>query len=367
MKKHKHLILELDENAVYSRIYFYIITIEKEQSVCYNCLVKYILKGCNMIRHFLKVFIASLLLMCFILSVTALGYIFLFDKDIVIGKMVQNIEIKEELVFYESKSFDYGTSVGKAASNVKRFNMLVVGMENYRTDTIMVVSYDTENKTTDIISVPRDTYLPMDADDNPEFKKINAIYAKEGIDSLTLRIQELLGIPIEKYILIDYDAVIACVDLIGGVEVNVPFHMEYTDPYDDPPLYIDIPEGLRLLNGEQSLKFLRYRKGYDNQDLGRIEAQQEFIKSAVKKSLGMQLPVLIKEAYSHVETNIDILDTISLVGDLVGFSTDNINSSTLPGMETPLEGLSFYIPDNEGIKNLVYSLYGLNVSMSNYN
>jgi anionic cell wall polymer biosynthesis LytR-Cps2A-Psr (LCP) family protein len=81
----------------------------------------------------------------------------------------------------------------------------------------------------------------------------------------------------------------------------------------------------------------------------------------------MQLPALIKEAYSHVETNIDILDTISLVGDLVGFSTDNINSSTLPGMETPLEGLSFYIPDNEGIKNLVYSLYGLNVSMSNYN
>lgn len=317
-----------------------------------------------MIKHFFKIFIASLLLMSVILSVTALGYIFLYDKNIVIGNIVPNIE-KEESAFYVSKTFDYGTSVGKAASNMKRFNMLIVGMENQRTDTIMVISYDTENKTTDIISVPRDTYLPMNADDSPEFKKINAIYAKEGIEGLTLKIQELLGIPVEKYVLIDYEAVIECVDLIEGVEVNVPFHMVYKDPYDDPPLNIDIPEGLQLLDGEQALKFLRYRKGYDNQDLGRIDAQQNFLKAAVKKSLSLQLPALIKEAYSHVETNIEVLDILSLASDLVGFSADNINANTLPGMETPLEGLSFYIPDNEGIKNLVYSLYGLSMSNNN--
>lgn len=318
-----------------------------------------------MIKHFLKVFMASLLLMSLILSVTALGYIFLFDKDIVVGKIVPNVKKEEKLAFYQSKTFDYGTSIGKAASNMKRFNILVLGMENHRTDTIMLVSYDMENKITDIISVPRDTYLPMNADDSPEFKKVNAIYAKEGVEALTVKIQELLGIPVERYIIIDYEALIACVDLIGGVEVNVPFHMVYSDPYDDPPLYIDIPEGLQFLDGEQSLKFLRYRKGYDNQDLGRIDAQQQFLKSAVKRSLGLQLPALIKEAYSHLETNIEILDILSLAGDLVGFSSDNINASTLPGMETPLEGLSFYIPDSEGIKNLVYSLYGLN--MGTYN
>lgn len=319
-----------------------------------------------MIKHFLKIFFASLLLISTILSVTALGYIFLFDKDIVIGKIeLTNNEDSEKLAFYESATFDYGTSIGKAASNKKRFNVLITGLENQRTDTIMVVSYDTESKITDIISLPRDTYLPRNADDSPEFKKLNAIYAQEGIEGFTLRIQELLGIPIEKYVVIDYEAVISCVDLIGGVEVNVPFHMEYTDPYDDPPLYIDIPEGMQLLNGEQSLKFLRYRKGYDNQDLGRIEAQQQFIKSAMKKALGLQLPSLIKEAYSHIETNIHASDLINLASDLVGFSTDNINMNILPGMETPLEGLSFYIPDDDGIKNLVYSLYELNISTNN--
>ena len=293
-----------------------------------------------MIKHFLKIFFASLLLISVILSVTALGYILLYDKDIVIGKIEITNEKSEKLAFYESGTFDYGTSVGKAASNKKRFNILMAGLENQRTDTLMVVSYDIESKTTEIISLPRDTYLPRNEDDGPEFKKINAIYAKEGMEGLTLRVQEALGIPIEKYVVIDYEAVIACVDLIGGVEVNVPFHMEYTDPYDDPPLYIDIPKGMQLLDGEQSLKFLRYRKGYDNQDL-------------------------IKEAYSHIETNIHAADLLKLSSDLVGFSADNINMNTLPGIETPLEGLSFYIPDEDGIKNLAYSLYGLNISTNN--
>ena len=310
-----------------------------------------------MIRHFLKIFFTSLILITFFLSVSVLGYIFLIDKDIVIGKIDLKDHEDEKIEFYQSTTFDYGTSIGIAASNKKRFNVLVAGLEGYRTDTLMVVSYDMENKLTDIISLPRDTYLPRNADDSPEFKKINAIYAEEGIEGLTLRVEELLGLPLEKYIVIDYEGVIACVDLIGGVEVKVPFHMVYTDPYDDPPLYIDIPQGVQVLNGDQSLKFLRYRKGYDNQDLGRIEAQQQFIKSAVKKALGLQLPALIKEAYSHVETNIDARDLLNLATDLVGFSTANINANILPGMETTLEGLSFYIPSEEDVESLVYSLY----------
>jgi len=315
-----------------------------------------------MIKHFIKIFFASLLLISVVLSFTALGYIFLVDKDIAIGKIEFGNDEKSGFAFYESSTFDYGTSLGKAASNMKRFNILLAGLENKRTDTIMLVSYDTENKTADIISLPRDTYLPRNADDEAELKKINAVYGQEGIEGLTLRVQGLLGIPVEKYAVIDYEAVVACVDMIGGVQVDVPFHMEYTDIYDDPPLYIDIPEGVQVLDGEQSLKFLRFRKGYDNQDLGRIEAQQQFIKSFVKRSLGLQLPEVIKEAYSHIETNISVSDLLDLAGDLVGFSTDNINTCILPGMETPLEGLSFYVPDENGIKNLIYSLYGLEIS-----
>jgi anionic cell wall polymer biosynthesis LytR-Cps2A-Psr (LCP) family protein len=166
-----------------------------------------------------------------------------------------------------------------------------------------------------------------------------------------------LGIPIHKHVIFDYKGVVSCVDLLGGVEVDVPFRMQYSDPYDDPPLVIDIPEGNQTLDGETALKFLRFRHGYANQDLGRIEAQQKFIKSAVKKAVGLKLPSLIKEAYSYVETDFTVNDLLGLVDDIIGFSADNISAVTLPGAETPLEGLSFFIPDNDEIKKLVYNIY----------
>lgn len=312
-----------------------------------------------MIRHFLKIFFTSFILISVILGVTALGYIIIIDKDMVIGS-IKGAEIddnKAEDAFYESSTFDYESEIGRAARNMKRFNVLLVGLENSRSDTIMVASYDTENKTADLISIPRDTYCPKNADDSPDLKKINAVYGQEDIEGLTSTVQDLLGIPLEKYIIIDYEALVACVDMLGGVEVNVPFHMEYSDPYDDPPLIIDIPEGTQVLNGEQSLKYVRFRKGYSNQDLGRIEAQQEFLRSALKKALGLKLPSLIKEAYSYVETNVTVTDLLNLAGDVIGFSPDKVSMNTLPGMETPLEGLSFYIPDEDGIRIMVKEMY----------
>lgn len=322
-----------------------------------------------MIRHFLKIFLLSITFFVVVLSVSALGYILLVDKNIVVGTIrdVQEEQNKIEAI----STFDYTTDFGRKIKDSNRINVLVVGLENSRTDTILVASYDTDKKLADLISVPRDTYYPREGYERSDSKKVNAIYSGEGIEGLKEAVQDMLGIPINKYVIFDYEAVIECVDIMGGVEVNVPFHLVYNDPYDDPPLVIDIPEGLQLLDGEQSLKFLRYRKGYDNQDLGRIEAQQAFIKSAAKKVLSLKLPAILEEAFSHVQTNFSVTELLGLAGSIVGFSTDNINSNVMPGIETPLEGLSFYIPKDDEIKNLVYTIYGLtqteNTAISNNN
>ncbi len=312
-----------------------------------------------MIKHFLKIFLSSIALFTVLLSVSALGYILFVDKDIVIGtvKSVKEAENKNKAT--ESSTFDYNTEFGKLIKDSKRINVLVVGLEGKRTDTIMVASYDTEKKSVDLISVPRDTYFPRAGSERTDSKKINAAYATEGIDGLREIVQGILGIPINKYVIINYESVIACVDIMGGVEVDVPFHMVYDDPYDDPPLHINIPKGNQLLDGKQSLKFLRFRKGYDNQDLGRIDAQQKFIKSAVKKALGLKLPAILKEAYSHIETNFSLSELLGLAGNAIGFSTDNINMNVMPGKETPLEGLSFFMPDDNEIKKMAYTIYGL--------
>ncbi|HBD64440.1 MAG TPA: hypothetical protein DC038_08400 [Clostridiales bacterium] len=311
-----------------------------------------------MLKHFFKIFFASFILISVILITSAAGYMLFFDKDIVIGAMVPADTGKnKQLEFYESSTFDYSTDIGRAAKNTRRFNVLVVGLENVRTDTIMVASYDIENKTADLISIPRDTYFPINTGDSPEQKKINSVYAREGIEYLVPALEKLLGIPLEKYVIVDYEAVVSCVDILGGVEVDVPFHMVYSDPYDKPPLNIDIPEGIQVLDGKQSLNFLRYRKGYANQDLGRINAQQQFIKSAMKKALGLKLPALINEAYSYMETNVRITDILGMADGIAGFSPESISMNTLPGEEMPLEGLSFFIPDEDAIKNMVNGMY----------
>lgn len=312
-----------------------------------------------MIKHFLKIFLTSIVLFTILMSVTALGYILFVDKDIVLGT-VKGVELDENSSGTSSLSttFNYDTAFGKAAKKSDRINVLIVGLESQRTDTIMVLSYDAESKVADLISVPRDTYYPRD-NERADSKKINAAYAQEGIEGLTEIVQDILGIPIGKHVIFDYDGVVSCIDIMGGVEVNVPFHMQYSDPYDDPPLYIDIHEGVQVLDGNQSLKFLRFRKGYANQDLGRIEAQQQFIKSAAKKVLSSKLPAIIKEAYSSVQTNFSLNELLSLAGNVVGFSTDNINLQVMPGEETPLEGLSFYIPNEDEIKKMVYTIYGI--------
>ena len=195
--------------------------------------------------------------------------------------------------------------------------------------------------------------------DSTEQKKLNALYAVEDIEGLRAAIEKLLGIPVAKHVIVDYAGVVACVDAMGGVEVDVPMDMVYDDPYDDPPLHINIAAGHKNLDGEQALKFLRFRHGYDNQDLGRIQAQQQFIKSALKKAMGLKLPAVIREAYNYVKTDLTLQDILSLAGDLNGFSPDNISMCTMPGEPAPMEGLSFYVADEEGIKKLVYDIYNM--------
>lgn len=311
-----------------------------------------------MIKHYFKVFFVSIILLTVSLTFMSLIHIYFVDKEIVIGK-VKGVDVENNSLDGEASqsTFNYNTELGKKMKQRSIINVLVIGLENQRTDTIMVMSYDKEEKNANILSIPRDTYYPRDGYERPDSKKINAAFSSDGIEGLIEITQDILKMPIDKYVIFDYAGLISCVDLMGGVDVNVPFRMQYSDPYDDPPLIIDIKEGFQTLNGAEALKFLRYRKGYANQDLGRIDAQQQFIKSAVKKSLTLQLPSIIKEAYSHVQTNFSLTELIGLTKDLIGFSTENIDSRILPGIETPLEGLSFYIPDGDEIKNIVYTIY----------
>lgn len=305
--------------------------------------------------RFLKVFFLTFFISALLLMAGFYSYLRVFNPLDNLGHDINNPDNDDEDDIEDDPN---ATPLEKAIKHSKRINVLVVGLEHVRTDTIMVASYDRKNKLANIISIPRDTLY-----ERPGYTsgglKINAVYQSESIDGLIDAVESLLNIPIHKYVTVDYQAVVEGINALGGVEIDIPFHMKYSDPFDDPPLYIDIPEGRRLLNGEESLKFLRYRKGYVNGDLGRIEAQQKFVKETIKKLLSFKLPTFIKEVYPYVDTNFSISELIALASDSVGFSMDNLKTDILPGDGKWINELSFVIPRREEALQLVYEMYGL--------
>lgn len=255
------------------------------------------------------------------------------------------------------------TPLQQAIMSSKRINILLVGFEHVRTDVIILVSFDRETKHCDFISVPRDTYYERKKYDDAGKQKINAVWQDEDISGLIDAVKSIINVPIHRYVTVDYAAVKKCVDILDGVEVEIPFRMYYHDYYDSPPLSIEFEPGTKLLNGDDALRFLRFRKNDDGShsigDLGRIQMQQMFIKSAIKKAVSYKLASIIEEMYSHIDTNFSFSEILDLSGDLVEFSTDNMEAQLMPNILTSKNGTSYVLPDDEKIVEMVYKLYGV--------
>lgn len=319
-------------------------------------------------KYFLKVF--SIAFICFLLAVGAGVYTY------------SKIYVPSEEEFDDSDDNDIDKSneendekeekpkdpLHEAIDNSKRVNFLLMGMEGARSDTMIFASYDPKEKKVDMISIPRDTYYHTNGYDAADLRKINAVYGRSKAEGSKKVVGEILGqVPVHHYVTIDYKGVAKIVDSIGGVEVNVPFHMDYYDPYDKPPLRIDIPKGKQLLKGEQAVKFLRYRHntdmtvGYPDGDLGRIKAQQQFLKSAIKKSLSLKIFNVVNTAFDYVKTDVKLSDALSYAVGLAGFDVENMTMTTLPGKEEKRaygnQRLSYYIHDPEKIRELMMEIY----------
>lgn len=273
---------------------------------------------------------------------------------------------KKEMVKVE-ENFN---SLDEAFKKSKRINVLLLGLEDIRTDTIILASFHPNNKKVDIISIPRDTYVHRKGYDQAELRKLNAIYGSHGPEGVKKALSHiLLGVPIHNYVIIDYKGVENIVDSIGGVEVMVPFHMKYSDPTSNPPLNIDIPEGKQKLNGKESLDFLRYRKGnkknsgYIDGDLGRIKAQQEFLKAFIDKTMSYKLPLVVKSGFKHVETDISLMEAVNYSTNVMGINMEDIKFQTLPGEAEfkRFDGkvLSYFIHDSLEIKSLMEEIYNI--------
>ena len=252
-------------------------------------------------------------------------------------------------------------------SNSSRVNFLLVGLEYVRTDTIVFASYDRATNKVDMISIPRDTYYYKEGfrsgfEDTAEYK-INAVYGDEGIEGLVKAIEDAMDLPIHHYAIVTMNGVEGVIDALNGVEINVPFDMYYEDPYDEPPLLIDLKAGNQVLNGQEAIQFLRFRKSSDGSisygDIQRIEKQQEFMIKAIDKALSYRLPFIVDEIFDCFRTDVGLTEIVGYAKDAAGISRDDVIFYTLPGTDAYIGKTSFFITDDEDLKELVYTMYGI--------
>ena len=221
-------------------------------------------------------------------------------------------------------------------------NILLIGIDSSdvtyekdedskRADTIMLLSIDPKHDRIRLLSIPRDTYYKLKGYDN---YRMNAAYSRGGIDLQVSSVEDFLGIKISHYVTVNYEAVEELVDAIGGVEVYTPKY-KYIDPSTVPPLEINFEEGLHLLNGKDSVKYLRIRKIYKDQDLDRIKAQQDFIMKIFDKMKSprmlLKLPKLVSIANKHIETDMNYGQLSYLAYYGVTLDKEDIAMKTVPG------------------------------------
>ena len=231
------------------------------------------------------------------------------------------------------------------------FDILLLGLDgrdglNDRTDTIILLSIDTVQKKGRLLSIPRDTRVQLRPG---SYDKINAAYVYGGVDLAKQATGDLLKTHIDRFAAINFDGVVDLVNILGGVEVDVPVRMYV------PLEGIDLQAGPgQLLNGADALAYMRYR-GTSGGDMDRIVRQQEVLVKLAKNLFTLKNILNIRR---FLETALDKMDTDLTISELAALASissviveNGIETYVLPGVNRIVDSLWYFLPDLDTFRN----------------
>jgi LCP family protein required for cell wall assembly len=200
-----------------------------------------------------------------------------------------------------------------------------------------------------MLSIPRDTQVELPGIGIAKINDANV----EGGPALTARVvsRTLNDVPIDRYVRVTTDAFRELVDLVGGVEVFVPYPMQYEDVTQN--LKIDLDKGWQTLNSDQAEQFARFRKD-QNGDIGRVQRQQALLKAlrqrVVSPTVLPRLPQIIRVMQQYIDTNLSLEEMLALVGFGLDLEQDDFKMVLLPGRFSELNEYvaSYWIMDSAG-------------------
>lgn len=172
----------------------------------------------------------------------------------------------------------------------KPISVLIMGIDNNakrklestRADSMILCTYNPKNGDVSMVSIPRDTYVTMDFDDNNTTGKINSAYSIAQEEGTIKAVEKLLNVPVDYYVRVDFDTVEDVVDAFGGIYIDVPFTL--TEQNAEGKKTVHFQEGKhQLLNGEEALAYSRTR--HIDDDIQRGKRQQEVISALISRAM----------------------------------------------------------------------------------
>jgi len=243
----------------------------------------------------------------------------------------------------------------------KYINILLLGVDDgdnenpgapKRSDTMIVASINSEEGRIHLLSIPRDTKVAIPGHKGSE--KITHAFFYGGSELAIRTVEDLLEIHINHCVVIDWQAFIKTIDLLGGVDLYVENNMRYEDPYAN--LVINLTKGYQHLDGNQAGQYVRFRSD-ELGDIGRVQRQQRFLKAVAEQALQFstiwKLPTFFREMDQYVTTDITGFKIVKLANHLKKFRSGNLSAEMLPGNFATIDGLSYWVHNKEQTKLMV--------------
>ena len=315
-------------------------------------------------------------------------YIFLpTNYSVMFGSMegYENIKDKTKIIFTKKKKMKEESTLSKNGKSINEpFTVLLMGVDSeqegirnstFNGDSLMLITFNPKTLSTTILSIPRDSYVPISCFPGKRKNKITHA-AWKGEECMINTIQDFLDVKIDYYVKINFKGVVKLVDTLGGVDINVPYNLCEQDSnrsWGANTVYIE--QGQQTLNGEQALAYSRNRHpnpdrcskkwtNYNSSDFIRGAHQQEVVSALLNKF----------KSIKNLDTVYKLLDTISN-NMVTNMSTDQILSlyNVFKDVASKSDGLS-NMEDVLGMQRLQLNGYdarivdygATNLSLYNY-
>ncbi len=222
------------------------------------------------------------------------------------------------------------------------------GADNSRSDALILATLNQKTKTVKTLSIPRDSYVYIPSKGFRD--KITHAHAYGGTTATIDTIEDLLDVPIDYYVRMNFNAFIDVVNALGGIEVQVPYSFVELDEFDNP--IIELKKGHQKLNGSEALALARTRKL--DSDIERGKRQQEILKAiafqAAKPSSILKYDDVIDAVADNMKTNMKFDEMKSFLSYLSS-GMPRIDSLVLEGADDWSTGTYYYKLNDSSVED----------------